>query len=114
MSERHLQLLLNDMLESIRLIETYVDRMDFDAFLADRKTIDAVVRNIELIGEAGNMVPEDFRLQNPEIPWKRIRGMRNRVVHEHFGIDNGIVWNIVTNDLPEMGEWLETVVDGAD
>jgi uncharacterized protein with HEPN domain len=114
MSERHLLLLLKDMLESIRLIETYVNGMDFDAFLADRRTIDAVVRNIEIIGEAGNMVPEDFRLQHPEIPWKRIRGMRNRIVHEYFGIDREIVWNIVVNDLPEMGEWLETVIEEID
>jgi uncharacterized protein with HEPN domain len=85
--------------------------MDLDAFLADRKTIDAVVRNIEIIGEAGNMIPEDFRIQHPEIPWRRIRGMRNRIVHEYFGIDNEIVWNIVVNDLPEMGEWLETVIE---
>jgi uncharacterized protein with HEPN domain len=114
MSERHLLLLLKDMLESIRLIETYVDGMVLDAFLADRRTIDAVVRNIEIIGEAGNMVPEDFRLQHPEIPWKRIRGMRNRIVHEYFGIDREIVWNIVVNDLPEMGEWLETVIEEID
>ncbi len=114
MSERHLLLLLKDMLESIRLIGTYVDGMEIDAFLADRRTIDAVVRNIEIIGEAGNMVPEDFRLQHPEIPWKRIRGMCNRIVHEYFGIDREIVWNIVVNDLPEMGEWLETVIEEID
>ncbi len=99
MSERDIILLLQDILDSAEKIRKYVDGCDYQDFLDDDKTIDAVVRNFEVIGEAGNRIDPDFRNSNPEIEWNRIRGLRNRLVHDYFGIDYEIVWSIIQNDL---------------
>ncbi len=70
--------------------------------MGDDKTIDAVVRNFEIIGEAANRIDVDFKQEHPSIDWKRIRGFRNRIVHDYFGIDYGIVWSIIENDLSDL------------
>lgn len=111
MSKRDKILLLDDMLQSALKIKKYTDNMDFNSFIKDDKTIDAVVRNFEIIGEAANRIDPDFRISNPEIEWTRIRGFRNRIVHEYFGIDYEIVWSIIDSYLDEMIEWLETIID---
>lgn len=111
MSKRDKILLLDDMLQSALKIKKYTDNMDFNSFIEDDKTIDAVVRNFEIIGEAANRIDPDFRIANPEIEWTRIRGFRNRIVHEYFGIDYEIVWAIIDSYLDEMIEWLETIID---
>ena len=72
------------------------------SFIEDEKTKDAVVRNFEIIGEAANRIDTDFRTENPIIEWKRIRGFRNRIVHDYFGIDYEIVWSIIENYLDEL------------
>ncbi len=76
----------------------------------DDKTIDAVVRNFEIIGEAANRIDPDFRIVNSEIEWNRIRGFRNRIVHDYFGIDYEIVWTIIENDLDNLIEQIESVI----
>jgi uncharacterized protein with HEPN domain len=73
-----------------------------DTFFTDRKTVDSVVRNLEVIGEATNRLPEDFRDQNPTIPWRRIIGLRHRIVHEYFDVDLALVWEIVQGELPVL------------
>lgn len=110
MSKRDTLLLLDDMLQSAQKIRRYTEGLDFESFLSDDKTIDAVVRNFEIIGEAANRVPPDFRNNNPEIEWKRIRGFRNRIVHEYFGVDYEIVWEIIDTYLDELIDWLETIL----
>ena len=110
MSERDIILLLEDMLDSALKIRRYTEDMDFDTFVEDEKTVDAVVRNFEIIGEAANRIPDDFKLKNPEINWKRIKGFRNRIVHEYFGIDNEIVWSIIEENLNELIDWLELLI----
>lgn len=111
MSERDILLLLDDMLQSAQKIKRYTKDHDFDSFLLDDKTIDAVVRNFEIIGEAANRIDPDFKDKNPEIEWKRIRGFRNRIVHNYFGIDYEIVWSIVETYLDEMIDRLDTIID---
>lgn len=111
MSKRDTLLLLDDMLQSSQKIKRYVAGLDFDSFMSDEKTMDAVVRNFEIIGEAANRVDTDFRDSNPEIEWKRNRGFRNRIVHNYFGIDYEIVWQIIDEYLDELIGWLETMVD---
>ena len=110
MSNRDLILLLEDMLESALKIKRYTANLDYDLFLNDDKTIDAVVRNFEIIGEAANRIDPDFRSKNEVIDWKRIRGFRNRIVHDYFGIDYEIVWTIIENDLDNLIEQIETVI----
>jgi len=95
MSKRDTKLLLEDMLDSALKIKRYTSNLTFDSFIVDEKTIDAVVRNFEIIGEAANRIDPDFREKNSEIEWNRIRGFRNRIVHDYFGIDYEIVWTII-------------------
>ena len=102
MSKRDNLLLLEDMKESAEKILRYVEKMDFDAFLNDDKTTDAVIRNFEIIGEAANRLEPDFKSENTQIEWNRLRGFRNRLVHDYFGIDYEIVWSIIENDLEEL------------
>lgn len=102
MSKKSSDLLLLDMKEAAEKILKYTQGLSFEGFLADDKTIDAVVRNFEIIGEASLRIDEDFRLENPQIEWKKLRGFRNRIVHDYFGIDYEIVWSILTQDLEEL------------
>ena len=102
MSKRSSNLLLLDMKEAAEKILKYTNGLSFEDFLTDDKTIDAVVRNFEIIGEASLRIDEDFRLENPQIEWKKLRGFRNRIVHDYFGIDYEIVWSILTEDLEEL------------
>jgi uncharacterized protein with HEPN domain len=90
------------MKEAAEKILKYTKGLSFEEFLTDDKTIDAVVRNFEIIGEASLRIDEDFRLENPQIEWKKLRGFRNRIVHDYFGIDYEIVWSILSEDLEEL------------
>ena len=83
--------------------------MSFNDFIADSKTVDAVVRNFEIIGEAANRLPEEFREKYPEIDWHRIRGFRNRIIHDYFGIDYAIVWKIKETFLAELLQKLRNI-----
>lgn len=111
MSKRDTILLLEDMLQSAKRIKRYTENISFDSFMLDEKTIDAVVRNFEVIGEAANRIDPDFRDTNPEIEWKRLRGFRNRIVHDYFGIDYEIVWTIIESYLDELIDWLDTIIE---
>jgi uncharacterized protein with HEPN domain len=90
---------LDDILESITQIETYIEGMDFESFSKDRKTIDAVVRNLEIIGEAARALPDDIREMIPGIEWHKIIGLRNILIHEYFGVNTTIVWDIINKKL---------------
>jgi uncharacterized protein with HEPN domain len=79
----------------------------------DNKTIDAVVRNFEIIGEAANRIDIDFRVTNSEIEWNRIRGFRNRIVHDYFGIDYEIVWTIIESDLENLISQIKSVMSNS-
>jgi uncharacterized protein with HEPN domain len=74
----------------------------FEQFINDSKTVDAVIRNFEIIGEAANRLSDDFKITYSNVNWFRIRGFRNRIVHDYMGIDYQIVWNIIENDLDRL------------
>jgi uncharacterized protein with HEPN domain len=76
--------------------------LDEASFLADEKTIDAVVRNLEIIGEAAKQLPTEFKAQHPAIAWPQIAGLRNRIVHDYAGIDLKLVWNILKTAIPKL------------
>jgi uncharacterized protein with HEPN domain len=99
------------MKEAAEKILKYTKDLSFEDFLTDDKTIDAVVRNFEIIGEASLRIDEDFRLENPQIEWKKLRGFRNRIVHDYFGIDYEIVWSILSEDLEELIFQLEQLLN---
>lgn len=93
---------LEDILEATRKITTYTGGLSRAAFLADDKTIDAVVRNLEVIGEAVKQLPDDLRAQHSAVEWKKIAGLRDMLIHEYFGLDAEIVWDIVQNKVPAL------------
>ena len=85
--------------------------MSFDDFISDDKTIDAVVRNFEIIGEAANRVPDNFKSDHPEIEWRRMTGLRNRIIHEYFGINYVTVWKIKEENIPELADFIQQAID---
>lgn len=102
MSERDTILLLLDIRSSIIKILDYTAGMDFEKYEADAKTKDAVERNFEIIGEAASRTPEDFKKLHHRIEWRIIKDFRNFIIHEYFGINNLIVWDIIQHRLPEL------------
>lgn len=109
MSKRPVDLLLDDICEAIDRIEQYISGMSFDVFSNDRKSVDAVVRNLEIIGEASNRLPTDFKNSHSQIEWHKVVGLRHRIVHEYFGVDLKIVWQILQKDLPSLREAISQV-----
>lgn len=95
-------LLLSDILDSIQKIRKYVEGYEFEDFINDSKTLDAVIRNFEIIGEAAGRLQEGFQERFDGVQWARIRGFRNRLVHDYMGIDYEIVWNIINRDLDKL------------
>lgn len=100
MSKRDITLYLIDIVNAINKIEEYTKNLNFYQFTRDTKTVDAVVRNFFIIGEAIRFIPERIRSAYSEIPWQEILGMRNKIVHEYFGVDNEILWKTIKEDLP--------------
>lgn len=109
MSKRSTDLLIDDIIESGQKILDYTAGLTFEHFISDDKTVDAVIRNFEIIGEAATRLPEVFKETYPEIDWHKIRGLRNRIVHDYFGIDYSIVWKIRETYLPKMMEQLHSL-----
>lgn len=101
---------LQDIVEAIGKIDRYTRGMTSDAFRADEKTVDAVVRNLVVIGEASRHIREDVEQRRPEIPWDKMRGIRNVVVHECFGVDAEILWETARHDLPPLCPLLERLL----
>ena len=100
--KRNIRLFLNDILQSINKINEYTQNMRYDEFINDEKTKDAVVRNLEIIGEATKNIPDEIKKKYPEVNWKSVAGMRDKLIHEYFGVDPKIVWETIKSDLPEI------------
>lgn len=100
---------LQDMIEAIHAVEVIVEGMDEASFLADRRSRDAVLWNLTVLGEAVRGVPAHLQDAHPEVPWARMRGLRNLLVHEYFGIDDRIVWATVTRNVLPLLEPLRRI-----
>lgn len=105
---RDWQLYLNDLLLGCEKIRRYTAGMDRSQFLTDERTYDAVVRNLEIIGEAAKHTPEDVRRQMPQIEWRKIAGMRDWLAHAYFGIDPDILWDVIENKVRELEQAVRT------
>jgi len=104
-------LYLQDILEAMTHVEEYTRGFSYDDFIDDTKTVDAVIRNLLVIGEAAGRVPKTVRSRHPEIAWKNMTGLRNILVHDYFGIDLTIVWRIVTKNLPATKPLIASLLD---
>jgi uncharacterized protein with HEPN domain len=93
---------LDDILTAIGRIRLYVGDLSREAFGADTKTVDAVIRNLEIIGEAVKQLPADLRAEAPDIEWAKIAGLRDVLIHAYFGVDLDIVWDIVCHKVPDL------------
>ncbi|MBI3943611.1 MAG: DUF86 domain-containing protein [Chloroflexi bacterium] len=109
MSERTDVDYLGDIQEAIRRIATYTAGMTYESFLADIKTQDAVIRNLEIIGEAAKNLSAELVRKHSNIPWKSMAGVRDRLIHHYFGINFDIVWRIVTQELPIVSAQIEEI-----
>ncbi|MGB2865104.1 MAG: DUF86 domain-containing protein [Sedimentisphaerales bacterium] len=109
MSKRPTDLLINDIRESIDRIGEYTKGMSLEEFTKDQKSIDAVARNLEIMGEAANRLPDEFKESHSEIEWFKIVGLRHRIVHEYFGVDLEIIWRILQKNLPELRRSLSQI-----
>lgn len=107
---RNYQLYIEDILESIGKILTYTKGMSFKEFSKDEKTKDAVVRNFEIIGEATRQLPEKIKTKYPEVEWKSMIDFRNVIIHEYFGIDLEIMWNIIEVKLVPLEEKIKKIL----
>ena len=100
--KRDYQDYLRDMLDNAEKALDFVHGMEYDEFFEDQKSVYAVVRALEIIGEAARQVPEEVRTANPGLAWREIGGMRNKLTHEYFGVNVKVVWRTVQEDLPPI------------
>jgi len=107
---RNWEIRIHDILTAVNSIQSYTKEMDFSSFKSDRRTVDAVIRNLIVIGEAASHMPEEICQKYPEIPWYEMRGMRNFVVHEYFVVSDKILWDTIHIDLKELPKSLKRII----
>jgi len=101
---------IKDILDSINDIENFIRGMSFENFKRDRKTINAVVRSVEVIGEATKKIPKTLKDKHKEVPWKKMSGMRDKLIHEYFGVDVEILWKTAKDDIPPLKQLVQNIL----
>ena len=101
---------LDDILGAIAEIEDFLQEMTYEAFIVDRRTINAVIRSLEVLGEATKHIPAGFRNKHPDIPWSKMAGMRDVLIHDYMGVDLKTVWKVAQERLPEIKPLIEKLV----
>ena len=111
MQPRDWKVRIDDILEAIDKIQRYTEGMTLDSFRNDSRTIDAVARNFEIIGEAARYVPPEVQKRHSEIPWIEMRGMRNAVAHDYQRVDVDVLWDAARGDLPPLAPLLREILE---
>lgn len=102
---------LSDMLEAVQAALEFIDGVDLATFRSNREKLFAVVRALEVLGEAANHVPDAVKARHADLPWREMIATRNKVIHEYFGVDAEVVWRTVREDLPGLEDRLRAVVE---
>jgi len=110
---RNYRLYLRDIVAAMESIEEFIAEMDFEDFEGDDKTASAVMRKLEIIGEAVKQVPEEIRQAYPQVPWKEMAGMRDKLIHFYFGVDYSLVWKAITERVPKVKRELQKMLQSA-
>lgn len=105
---------LYHIIDAINEIENYIQDTNIDSFVKNSMMFNATLRQLEIIGEASNRLSEDLLVENPEIPWARIIGLRNLVIHEYFGVDDFTIWNVVKINLPVLKDKISVLLSKFD
>lgn len=108
--KRNVTLYVRDIVQNMQDAEEFIQGMSYDQFVADKKTFNAVVRSIEVIGEAAKHVPESVRSKYPAVPWKEMAGMRDKVIHFYFGVDREAVWLVAKERIPAIKPLIVRIV----
>ena len=111
MSEREWRFYVDDMIGFVEKVIVYTDGLDQNQFVESSLKYDAIVRNLELLGEAATHIPENIRHSNPGIPWRQLIATRNRLIHGYLGIDNDTLWSIIKDDIPTLLSELRSLKD---
>jgi len=107
---RNYQIYLKDILSAINSIESFVEGMSLEDLKNDDKTSSAVIRKLEIIGEATKNIPKDIQNKTPQIPWKEMAGMRDKLIHFYFGVDHNLVWNTIKKRIPKIKPFIENIL----
>lgn len=102
---------IEDILRSIEEIDIFTAGMSFDDFVKDKKTINAVIRSFEVMGEAAKIIPDSVKKHYPAIPWKYMSGMRDKLIHEYFGVDTEILWTVIKEELPPLKPVIKKLIN---
>jgi uncharacterized protein with HEPN domain len=108
---RNITLYIGDIIENIDDAQSFIGGMKYESFIGDKKTVNAVVRSIEVIGEASKHIPSDIRAKRPDVPWKDMAGMRDKCIHDYVGIDFEVVWTAVKDELPVIRPKIQSLFD---
>lgn len=100
--KRDYKVYIQDIIDAIEKIQKFTEELTFEVFRADEKTVFAVIRALEVIGEAAKNVPQSLRAKHPSIPWKEMAGMRDKLIHEYFGVKYEVVWDTIKTELPQL------------
>ncbi|EKD37589.1 MAG: hypothetical protein ACD_75C01076G0003 [uncultured bacterium] len=107
---RSTDLYIKDLLENMKDAEGFIQGMSYEQFGADKRTLNAVLRSIEVIGEATKNIPDEIRDRYPAVPWKEMAGMRDKLIHSYFGVDNEAVWLVVKDRIPSLRPVIEQII----
>lgn len=111
MRKRNFTDYLRDILDAIEKVETFTQGMDYEQFVKDEKTVFAVIRALEIIGEASKNIPNSVKDRHPSLPWRDMAGIRDKLIHEYFGVNMAVIWNTVKRDIPSLKPLITEVLE---